>query len=91
MMVPLRVIIDQLKADVVWDAAAQTVTINTGEKLVVLKNGSTKAQINNQPISLDASPLVSNGVTFVPLKFISAQLGANLIYDQASKTIVVSP
>jgi hypothetical protein len=90
-MVPLRVIIDQLKADVVWDAAAQTITIHAGETLIVLKNGSTVAQVNNQPITLEASPLVNNGVTFVPLRFISAQLGANLAYDQVSKTIVISP
>lgn len=90
-MVPLRVIIDQLKANVLWDADTQAITINSRDTVIVLKIGNINAQVNSQTVVLGVAPALNNNVTFVPLRFISAQLGANIDYDTEAKTILISP
>ncbi|MDI6709277.1 MAG: stalk domain-containing protein [Bacillota bacterium] len=56
---------------------------------VILYLGRQDATVNGRPVTLDAVPAVDNGVTLVPLRFVSEALGAAVHWDGAAKTITV--
>ena len=45
------------------------------------------ATINNSNLPIDASPIISNNRTLVPLRFIGGSLGANVEWDGANQTV----
>lgn len=73
--VPLRVISDLLGADVQWNKDTQTVTIAHEEDTIIVTVGSIEMLVNGQSVTTDSAPIVIGNTTFVPVRFIAAQLG----------------
>jgi hypothetical protein len=49
--------------------------------------GSNRAIVNNKVVSLEAPPEITNGRTFVPIRFVVESLGAELTWNQEDKSI----
>lgn len=79
-MVPLRLVAENLLAQVSWDGAANTVTITRAGDTIKVIPGSTTAYKNGTPIVLDAAPYTKNSRTYVPLRFVSEQLGQKIAW-----------
>lgn len=89
-LVPLRGIFEALGAEVNWDEKTQTVTAVKGSVTVVLKIGSGVATKNGTMVRLDQPPQLVNGSTMVPIRFVSEALGANVTWDEATKTVNIT-
>lgn len=89
-MVPIRAIFNGLGAVLDWDSNTRTITASKGSNSIVLVVGSTTALVNGESIILDAAPTIVNGSTLVPVRFISASLGANVEWDSNSKTVIIT-
>lgn len=89
-MVPLRVISENLGAQVSWSQADQTATIQKDGNTLVLKLGSSAVQVNGSVVNLEASVEISSGRTMVPLRFVSEQLGIDVNWNQQTRTITLS-
>ncbi|RUS44940.1 copper amine oxidase N-terminal domain-containing protein [Cohnella sp. AR92] len=72
-LVPLRVVSENLGAKV--DYSNNVVTITQGSSVVKLTIGSKEATANGKSVTLDSVPNVKNSRVFVPLRFVSEQLG----------------
>jgi hypothetical protein len=48
------------------------------------------ATINDQEITLDVKPVIIEGRTLVPLRFVSTALGADVGWDGAKETVTIS-
>src|SRR5215470_948133 len=85
--VPLRGVFERLGASVVYDNG----TINaTGDGHdIQLHIGSNTAFVDGQTRELDVAPFIVGERTLVPLRFISESLGANVAYDDASRTVTI--
>lgn len=88
-MVPLRSIFEALDAKVSWEQASQTVTAIKGGKSVKLAIGKKVAEINGTQVTLDVPAQLSQGTTFVPLRFVSEALGATVNWDAASMSVTI--
>ncbi|HHY92449.1 MAG TPA: copper amine oxidase N-terminal domain-containing protein, partial [Firmicutes bacterium] len=69
-LVPLRVISENLGAEVGWDNKTRTVTVagpGQGIKLVI---GRSDALVNGKAVKLDTPTVILGNRTFVPLRFI---------------------
>lgn len=55
-------------------------------KLVINKKQAT---VNNKAITLDVAPILKDSYTYLPLRFVTEQLGATVQYDDATKTVKV--
>lgn len=86
-MVPLRVVSEGLGANVLWSQASRTATIQKDGNKLVLVTGKSVAEVNGNPVTLDVSVENSQGRTMVPLRFVSEQLGLEVVWNQALKTI----
>lgn len=88
-MVPLRVISEAFGAKVDWEAATKTITINNDNSEIKMYVDNTEAVVNNISEQLPASPVIVNGTTMVPLRFISEKFGAEVSFDAQTKSVVV--
>ncbi|OMD73565.1 family 10 glycosylhydrolase [Paenibacillus odorifer] len=86
-MVPISVISKGLNAGVVWNQSSKTVTITQGDTEIKLTSGQKSALVNNASVTLDTSVQIKQGRVMVPLRFVSEQLGLQVIWDQATKHI----
>lgn len=57
------------------------------DERVELTINSTEAKINGEKTALESSPIIADGRTLVPLRFVSEAFGANVDYDEGSVTV----
>lgn len=87
-LVPLRVIAENLGADVRWDGSAKMITMVRGDNNVRLSMNDQTARRNGIPVSLETPPLLVSGRTLVPLRFVSENLGAaSATWNAADRTV----
>lgn len=90
MLVPLRAIFEALGGSVAWDGATRTVTGTKGDTTVILQLDNNNAKVNGKDVTLDVAAIAVNGRTLVPLRFVSESLGAQVAWDGANKTAVIT-
>jgi len=73
-LVPLRAITEPLGFEVGWDAAAQTVTLARGDLFIVLMINQPAAVVDGKTVPLDVPPMVRDGRTLIPVRFVAEQL-----------------
>lgn len=81
LMVPLRAIAEALDARVDWDSRARTVTITGGGKRILFTIGSDTAQVNGSLRLMDTCPVIRNGRTMVPVRYVGEYLGARVDWN----------
>lgn len=93
-LVPIRAVAEAMGGVVDWNAATKTATVRVGTNTLELTLGKSVAVFNGSPKQIDADPkvlpLIINGRTMLPLRFVVESLGANVAYDQATKTITIT-
>ena len=90
-LVPLRVITEAFGAKVDWDGDTQKITLAYPAVNIELQIGNIVATVNDHTETLLESPALSeNGVTMVPLRFISETFGATVGYDNDTQAILVT-
>lgn len=90
LLVPLRGIFEALQADVVYDAPTRSIQATKGPRVVQLQLGSRTAIIDGRTVFLDVPADTVGGRTMVPLRFVSESLGADVKWDGATKTVLLS-
>lgn len=96
-LVPVRVISESLSATVDWQKEDNTVTINLGNRNIVLTIGESTALVNGQtvPVPDNVSVALVNyaGVTrtMVPVRFVSENLLATVNYDGTTRNVDIIP
>ncbi|MEG0471019.1 MAG: copper amine oxidase N-terminal domain-containing protein [Solibacillus sp.] len=88
-MVPLRVVSENLGANVHWSDSQVTLTKN--DMQVILKLNSNKVVKNGKTELLDVKPYMKNNRTFVPMRFIAETFGSNVNYKNGIVTIDTKP
>ena len=89
-LVPMRGIFEALGATVHWDGDTRTVTGTKGDISVKLTIDSKITTVNNKKVELDVPATVIEGRTFVPARFISESLGANVEWDGERREAIIT-
>lgn len=91
-MIPIRVVVEELGFNVNWEKQTRTVTIQqSGTEVKLVVNQST-ANVNGNPVTIQVAPKLITDTVIVPLRFISEQLGLTVGWDDQTKTVsLVSP
>lgn len=95
-MVPVRAVSESFNCQVSWNPELRQVKIVNTDKEILLYIDSVKASVNGTEVMLDAAPVIVNDITFVPVRFVTENMGYNvafipglnsvMIYDQPDKT-----
>ncbi|MFX3635925.1 MAG: copper amine oxidase N-terminal domain-containing protein [Candidatus Pristimantibacillus sp.] len=81
-LIPLRDVSQNLDASVKWNQQLQTITIKKDDTEMVLTVNSKKVLVNQSEMELDVPTQLIQNTTFVPLRFISQTLGADIDWNQ---------
>ncbi len=89
---PVRFVADALGVDssnILWDG--KNVTLIKGDRVVQMTIGSKVMLINGASITMDVAPeVVEPGRTMLPFRWIAQALGAQVGWDEATKTVTMN-
>lgn len=88
--VPIRFVSEALGADRVdWDSSSRTAVIRDADTTIELTAGKKTAMINGKRVSVGQSVKLVNDRTYVPVRFVSENLGCEVTWDRGSYTVEV--
>jgi len=94
-MLPIRYAATPLGAEVGWNDADRKVTVSLDNTLLELWIGQSKALINGNTIAIDADnpnvmPLIINGRTMLPIRFVTENMGCDVQWDPATRKVTIT-
>ncbi|MGW8957192.1 GH25 family lysozyme [Paenibacillus sp. NPDC055715] len=91
-LVPLRLIVEELGYKVNWESNTGTVTIQNQNKNqnLSLQINNPIASVNGNQMGLAVAPLLTGGTTYVPLRFVSEQSGIDVTWNSKLKTVFLT-
>jgi hypothetical protein len=87
--VPLRFVVSALGGMVTWDSKEKKVSILRGSTFQEMWIGSKELLVNGRRLTAPGEPIIRNGRTMVPLRFISEQFGLNVTWRPKTKSIMI--
>ena len=89
-MLPIRFIAEKLGASVDWVQESQTVIVELEDIKISLVIGENFAMVNNEKIELDSASFVEDGRTFLPIRFVMENLGADVLWQNDTQTVIIT-
>ena len=88
--IPVRFVSEALGAKVEWEPTYKRVTIIDEGKEIILNVDQKKIMVNGQFKTMDTAAKIKNNRTFVPLRFVSEGLGAEVTWDPVGKNVYIT-
>ncbi len=89
-LVPLRDISDALDIDIKWNESTRTINVYGANDTYTLEiDNHTVQSEHHNTILLNVAPTIIENKTFVPIRFIAESMGADVLWDDVSKTISI--
>ncbi|WP_167577946.1 copper amine oxidase N-terminal domain-containing protein [Ammoniphilus sp. YIM 78166] len=85
----VRHISQGLGASVEWQGNENKVILHRAGVTITMRIGHDVAHVNNRPVKLDVPPLIVNGRTFLPVRFLAESFQEPLFWDQPTKTVYI--
>ncbi len=94
-MLPIRYAATPLGADVGWDDQTRKVTVSLDKTKIELWIGQSNALVNGNSVLIDSGnvnvkPMIVNGRTMLPLRFVTEALGCTVQWDDVTRKITVN-
>lgn len=87
-LVPVRFVAEAFGCgNIEWDDASRCVTIDDGKNEISLKIGSRTAYVNGQEKVLDQTAQIKNNRTYIPIRFVSENMGAVVSWDEYERVV----
>ena len=89
-MVPIRAIFEKMGAVVEWDGNTSSAICTKGDTVVKMTVNSMDMYINNQLTKMDISPVVIDGRTLAPARYVAEAVGADVQWDQNNNAVIIT-
>lgn len=89
-LVPMRAIFEEMQLEVEWNQKEQLAIGFDKNNKIIFKINSKTAKINNSEKTLDVPAQIIKGRTLIPLRFLSENMGYNVVWIQESNLILIS-
>jgi sugar lactone lactonase YvrE len=86
---PIRAIIEALGGTINWQGEEGKITIKLSGKVITLWIGKEESNVNGLEKKIDTPPFISKGRTFIPLRFVTEELGCIVEWDAPTRTIMI--
>lgn len=88
-LVPMRAIFEALGYEVVWDNGMIDVYNSDGDNVMTLWVDNKYMWTEKADVTLDVAPKIVNSRTLVPVRAISESIGANVVWDNSTRTVII--
>lgn len=89
-LVPLRGVLEQMDAEVVWNQAKKEIIIRNPNTEIKLYLNQTYAYRDGKKVTLSQAPILIGSSTYVPLRFLSENLGATVGWDNKNRIVDIT-
>ncbi|GKX31184.1 hypothetical protein SH1V18_36640 [Vallitalea longa] len=89
-LVPIRFISEALDGQVSWDGDLQQATIKYNNKVIKLVINKKEITVNNQAKVMDTQAILKDSRTYVPVRFVSEAMGANVKWDSTNSIVIIT-
>ncbi|RYG63132.1 copper amine oxidase N-terminal domain-containing protein [bacterium] len=89
-LVPYRAVIEALGGSAEWNKELRKITARKDNSTIELTIDEKIGKKNGAEIQMDVAPVIRNGSTLVPLRFVAESLDAKVDYDKAKNTISIN-
>ena len=94
-LLPIRFVAEALGAQVGWDEAQQKVTIQDSKTKIEMWINKPTAIVNSKTVYIDPAnykvvPILVNGRTMLPVRFVSESLGAQVEWNEAQQKVTIT-
>ena len=87
LLVPFRAIAEALGATVNWLPQTRQVSMVGRGQILLLTINSNEAVVNGQIIAMDTTPVIRDGRTLVPVRYVGEFLRSTVDWNQKEKTV----
>lgn len=88
-LVPIRLVTEALGGTVHWTNNDDPIKISYKEHQIELLLNHSDAVVDGEEVSLDIPAQIVKNRTLVPIRFVSEQLGMDVVYDEATHCVSV--
>lgn len=93
-LLPIRSVIEAFGGSVDWESSTSKITVKLGKNSLELWIGKPQASLNGTTKAIDAAnpavvPVIMNGRTMLPIRFVAESLGINVQYDDVTSMITL--
>lgn len=89
LLVPLRAIGEALNSQVEWNPKTRGVLVSKEGLTIQLTVGSKQVLLNGKSTLMDTVPIIKNGRTMIPIRYISEYFGKTVDWNQYTKTVTI--
>ena len=89
-MLPARFVGEGIGAEVLWDGEKREVTVSKDDIVIRIYIDSDMAYVNDKEEKLDSPAFIENDRTYIPLRFIAENFGADVIWDSESRMVYIA-
>lgn len=89
-MIPIRVVAENLKFNVKWDQKTQNVNIEQASNAISLTVGKDQATVQNNNVKLNIAPQMIKNTVVVPLRFVSEEMGLRVGWNNKNKIVTLT-
>lgn len=89
-LIPIRALAENMGFTVEWDDETRTVSVKGGDTEIVLVIDSDKATVNGEEKKLDVPARITSDRTFIPLRFVSENMGWAVEWNDADRSITIT-
>lgn len=88
-MLPIRAIVDVYGGTLEWDGTARKVIVKCNGQTLELWIDKAEAKVNGVSKSSSVAPMIMNGRTMLPLRFVSENLGLGVTWDPTQQRVTI--
>ncbi len=94
-MIPLRGLVEEMGAEITWDGDTKSITLKVPGKTITLQIWNNLVYVKDNKLgdimyTLLNFPVIKDSRTFIPVRFVSEQLGYNVAWDGATQTVTIT-
>ena len=89
-MLPARTIVEQLGADIAFNAESQEVKLEVDDIDMTLKIGEKEIAVDGEKSEIEVAPIIENGRTLLPVRAITENLGMGLEWNAEEQQVILT-
>lgn len=89
-LLPVRTVFEAIGAKVSWNADEKKITAVKGDRTVEMYIDKNYYYVNGKTNVMDSVPLIIDGRTYVPVRYVAQAFGLKTDWDEKNKTVIVT-
>lgn len=89
-MIPIRIVVEEIGYAVKWNKSKNRITIKEGSHSIDFTVNQSTAIVDDSVVNLDNPVMLSKGTSFIPLRFLGEQMGLDVKWDNVSKAVLLT-